>query len=106
MNVIFEEENGLLTWVCGIKLHQINDRVSRNQVLDAYLSDPAFVKMYIIADDNYIGPRGPTKAVEEIEDIEKIATDSTKELLIDMIEYEKILQEDDEWKFKISKSEE
>jgi len=54
MRIVFEYEEGPNVEIVGLKYYKINERSAENAVLDELLSDPAVVRMYIIADDNRI----------------------------------------------------
>jgi hypothetical protein len=52
MNIIFEFKDGTRIEVGGIELPKINNRGGKNAELDAYLSDPTLLRMYMVANGN------------------------------------------------------
>ena len=55
MKVIFEYEDGTYR-IVPISLSRIEDRNQNNCLIDEYIVDKDLKKMYIIADDNHLGP--------------------------------------------------
>lgn len=54
MNIVFEFKDKNKVVFLGLQLHKINERTPIHDDLDACLSDPELINMYIFANDNWL----------------------------------------------------
>ena len=65
MKVIFEYEDGTYR-IVPTSLSRIEDRNQNNCLIDEYIVDKDLEKMYIIADDNHLGPFKKHRDLQEL----------------------------------------
>ena len=52
MQIRFEFEDGTSETISGVEYSKINEKSEQNHLIDAFLSDPMLVNIYLMANDN------------------------------------------------------